>query len=33
MLGYRGLGIDCQNDGFTLDTVTHGPVLDREFIF
>lgn len=32
-LGYRGLGIDYSKDAFSLDTVTHGPVIGIEFRF
>jgi opacity protein-like surface antigen len=32
-LGYRGLGIDYSDDGFSLDTVTHGPVVGLEVRF
>lgn len=27
LAGYRGLGVDYQQDGFLVDTVAHGPVL------
>lgn len=33
VVGYRGLGIDYQEDGFTLDTVAHGPLIGLEIIF
>ena len=33
VVGFRGLGYDYQDDGFTLDTVTYGPVLGLEISF
>ncbi|MFM7181118.1 MAG: hypothetical protein ACKO2G_06605 [Verrucomicrobiales bacterium] len=33
VIGYRGLGIDYKDDGFTLDTVAHGPLVGLEVIF
>ena len=32
-VGYRGLGVDYSKDRFSLDTVTHGPVIGVEFRF
>jgi opacity protein-like surface antigen len=32
-VGYRGIGVDYSEDLFTLDTVTHGPVLGFEIKF
>lgn len=32
-IGYRGLGVDYAKDRFSLDTVTHGPVIGVEFRF
>lgn len=31
--GYRGLGVDYENDGFVFDIVQHGPILGAAFRF
>lgn len=31
--GYRGLGVDYENDGFVFDVVQHGPILGALFHF
>lgn len=33
VLGYRGTGVDYENDGFLYDVVQHGPVLGGIFRF
>jgi opacity protein-like surface antigen len=33
LLGYRGIGTDYTDGGFTYDVVTHGPVIGFEYHF
>jgi hypothetical protein len=33
LLGYRGIGTDYTDGGFTYDVVTHGPILGFEYRF
>lgn len=32
-LGYRAIGTDYEDGGFTYDMVVHGPLLGLEFVF
>lgn len=32
-IGYRGLGVDYSKDSFSVDTVSHGPVIGLEVVF
>ena len=33
VLGYRGMGVDYENDGFVFDVIEHGPVIGAVFRF